>query len=86
MTYHLELNDDAIAMLDAMRQKIKGLETQITAAQAQVKMLREALEHCLADGDFDTDDARVSFKQGLEALAQTEGGADVTQNTPLEAD
>lgn len=39
------------------------------AEQLNNKRLREALEHCMADGDFDTDDARTSFKEGMKALA-----------------
>ena len=42
---------------------------QLAAEQLNNKLLRDALEHCMADGDFDTDDARTSFKEGMKALA-----------------
>lgn len=42
---------------------------QLAAEQLNNKLLRDALEHCMADGDFGTDDARTSFKEGMKAIA-----------------
>ena len=44
-------------------------DEQLAAEQLNNRLLREALEHCMADGDFDTDDARTSFKEGVKAFA-----------------
>ena len=64
--YQLKGADSAI---DSERQANYKLTEQLAAEQLNNKRLRKALEHCMADGDFDTDDARTSFKEGMKALA-----------------
>ena len=79
MTQTIEQLQAKVAELEAENARLIGrpiplstwqkMEQQLAAEQLNNKRLREALEHCMADGDFDTDDARTSFKEGMKALA-----------------
>lgn len=62
----LEQQGDKLA---AIHDDLAAKDQRIAEAGKLIEQLAVSIEHCMADGDFDTDDAKISFAEGVAALS-----------------